>query len=153
MFAVIKSGGKQYKVSAGDVIKLEKLPGKPGTLVQFKDVIAVTGDNGQITLGSPMVAGAVVSGEILEQGKDEKVLIFKKRRRHNYRRKIGHRQEVTWLRVREIKFGQSSAKSDTPNRKPYKKADGHAARMAKGTSPDKPKKKSAAKKPVKNKKA
>ncbi len=150
MFAVIKSGGKQYKVSAGDVIKLEKVPGQPGTLVQFKDVIAVTGDNGQITLGSPIVSGAVVSGEILEQGKDEKVLIFKKRRRHNYRRKIGHRQEVTWLRVREIKFGAASAKSEAPNRKPYKKADAHAARMAaKGKSPDKPKKKSTAKKPAK----
>jgi len=130
MFAVIKSGGKQYKVAAGDVIKLEKLPGNVGSMVQFSDVIAITSDSGQLTLGSPVVQGATVSGEILEQGKDEKVLIFKKRRRHNYRRKRGHRQEVTWLRVREIKFGSAIAAHKGENRKPYTRTDAHNARVA-----------------------
>lgn len=108
MFAVIKSGGKQYKVSAGDVVKVEKIAGEVGSPVEFSDVIAITNDKGQITLGSPNVSGAIVTGIVLEQGKDEKVIVFKKKRRHNYRRKRGHRQTLTWLRVKEIKFGSSS---------------------------------------------
>jgi large subunit ribosomal protein L21 len=100
MFAVIRTGGKQYRVAAEDVIKVDKVEGDPGQIVQFGDVLVVGGDN--VTLGVPTVAGASVAAEVLEQGRGAKVIAFKKRRRKNSRRKRGHRQEFTLLRVTEI---------------------------------------------------
>jgi large subunit ribosomal protein L21 len=100
MFAVIRTGGKQYRVAAEDVIKVDKVKGDPGEIVQFGDVLVVGGDN--VTLGVPTVAGASVAAEVLEQGRGAKVIAFKKRRRKNSRRKRGHRQEFTLLRVTEI---------------------------------------------------
>jgi large subunit ribosomal protein L21 len=100
MFAVIRTGGKQYRVAAEDVLKVEKVKGDPGELVQFGEVLVVGGDN--VTLGAPTVAGASVAAEILEQGRGPKVIAFKKRRRKNSRRKRGHRQEFTLVRVTEI---------------------------------------------------
>jgi large subunit ribosomal protein L21 len=100
MFAVIKTGGKQYRVAAEDVIKVDKVGGDPGEIVQFREVLVLGGDNP--TFGAPMVAGASVAAEVLEQGRGPKVIAFKKRRRKNSRRKRGHRQEFTLLRVTEI---------------------------------------------------
>ena len=100
MFAVIRTGGKQYRVAAEDVIKVEKVKGDPGEIVQFGEVLVVGGDD--VTLGVPTVAGASVAAEVLEQGRGAKVIAFKKRRRKNSRRKRGHRQEFTLLRVTEI---------------------------------------------------
>ena len=100
MFAVIKTGGKQYRVAAEDVLKIEKIKGEPGEIVQLGDVLVVGGDN--VTLGAPTVAGATVAAEVLEQGRGPKVIAFKKRRRKNSRRKRGHRQEFTLLRITEI---------------------------------------------------
>jgi large subunit ribosomal protein L21 len=100
MFAVIRTGGKQYRVAAEDVIKVEKVKGDPGEIVQFGEVLVVGGDN--VTLGVPTIAGASVAAEVLEQGRGAKVIAFKKRRRKNSRRKRGHRQEFTLLRVTEI---------------------------------------------------
>src|SRR5919106_3520085 len=100
MFAVIKTGGKQYRVAADDVLKIEKIKGEPGEIVQLGEVLVVGGDS--ITLGAPTVAGASVAAEVLEQGRGSKVIAFKKRRRKNSRRKRGHRQEFTLLRVTEI---------------------------------------------------
>jgi large subunit ribosomal protein L21 len=100
MFAVIRTGGKQYRVAAEDVIKVEKVKGDPGEIVQFGEVLVVGGDN--VTLGAPTVAGASVAAEVLEQGRGAKVIAFKKRRRKNSRRKRGHRQEFTLIRVTEI---------------------------------------------------
>jgi len=100
MFAVIKTGGKQYRVTADDVLKVEKVAGEPGTIVQFGEVLVVGGDSP--TLGAPTVAGASVAAEVLEQGRGEKVIAFKKRRRKNSRRKRGHRQEFTLVRITEI---------------------------------------------------
>ena len=100
MFAVIKTGGKQYRVAAEDVIKVEKVKGDPGEIVQFGEVLVVGGDD--VTLGVPTIAGASVAAEVLEQGRGAKVIAFKKRRRKNSRRKRGHRQEFTLLRVTEI---------------------------------------------------
>jgi large subunit ribosomal protein L21 len=100
MFAVIKTGGKQYRVAADDVLKIEKIAGGPGEIVQLGEVLAVGGDN--VTIGLPTVAGASVAAEVLEQGRGDKVIAFKKRRRKNSRRKRGHRQEFTLLRVTEI---------------------------------------------------
>jgi large subunit ribosomal protein L21 len=100
MFAVIRTGGKQYRVAAEDVIKVEKVKGNPGEIVQFGEVLVVGGDN--ITLGQPTISGASVAAEVLEQGRGPKVIAFKKRRRKNSRRKRGHRQEFTLVRVTEI---------------------------------------------------
>jgi large subunit ribosomal protein L21 len=100
MFAVIKTGGKQYRVAADDVLKIEKIKGEPGEIVQLGDVLVVGGDS--VTLGVPTVAGASVAAEVLEQGRGAKVIAFKKRRRKNSRRKRGHRQEFTLLRITEI---------------------------------------------------
>ena len=100
MFAVIRTGGKQYRVATEDVIKVEKVKGDPGEIVQFGEVLVVGGDD--VTLGEPTIAGASVAAEVLEQGRGAKVIAFKKRRRKNSRRRRGHRQEFTLLRVTEI---------------------------------------------------
>ncbi|MEM9442824.1 MAG: 50S ribosomal protein L21 [Pseudomonadota bacterium] len=100
MYAVIKTGGKQYRVAAGDVIKVEKLDGEVGATVDLSEVLMVGGD--QPKIGAPTVDGAKVSAEVLEQGKADKVLIFKKKRRHKYRRTRGHRQHQTVLRISDI---------------------------------------------------
>lgn len=98
MFALIATGGKQVLVKKDDVIKVEKLEGNVGDLISFDKVLCVEGK-----IGVPYVAGAIVEAEIIKQAKDEKVIIFKKRRRHNYRRKKGYRQHITLLRVKSIK--------------------------------------------------
>ena len=100
MFAVIKTGGKQYRVAVEDKLKVEKIAGEPGEIVQFGEVLVVGGDT--VTLGTPTVAGAAVAAEVLEQGRGPKVIAFKKRRRKNSRRKRGHRQELTLVRITEI---------------------------------------------------
>ena len=100
MFAVIRTGGKQYRVAAEDVIKVDKVKGEPGEIVEFGEVLVLGGDNVQI--GSPTVGGASVAGEVVEQGRGDKVIAFKKRRRQNSRRKRGHRQEFTLVRITEI---------------------------------------------------
>jgi large subunit ribosomal protein L21 len=100
MFAVIKSGGKQYRVAANDRLQLEKLPGEQGSTVTFSDVLMLGGDAPQV--GAPTVAGASVTAEILEHKRGRKIVIFKKRRRQNSRRKNGHRQEFTIVRITDI---------------------------------------------------
>jgi large subunit ribosomal protein L21 len=103
MYAVIKTGGKQYRVAHGDVIKVERLAGEVGQTIAFGDVLMVGGEgDGAARIGSPLVAGASVTAEVLEQAKAPKVIVFKKRRRKNYRRTRGHRQLQTVLRIREI---------------------------------------------------
>lgn len=101
MFAVVKTGGKQYRVQEGDVVKVEKLDGEVGKNVTLDEVLMV-GDENAVTVGEPAVKGAKVTAEVLDQRKDKKIVVFKKKRRHNYRRKKGHRQEITVLRVTKI---------------------------------------------------
>ncbi len=101
MFAVIRTGGKQYRVTHNTVLKVEKLEAEPGSVITFTDVLAV-GDADAMTIGSPVVAGATVSATVVAQDRLDKIIIFKKRRRQNSRRKNGHRQHVTVLRVAEI---------------------------------------------------
>src|SRR5262249_27134941 len=91
MFAVIRTGGKQYRVVADDVLKVDKVTGEPGQIVEFGEVLVVGGDS--VSLGNPTVAGATVAAEVLSQARDRKVIAFKKRRRKNSRRRRGHRQE------------------------------------------------------------
>lgn len=101
MFAVIRTGGKQYKVAKDDVVTVEKLDGEPGAVIDFAEVLMI-GDGGEIAAGAPLVAGATVSATVVEQGRGAKIIVFKKKRRHNYRRKKGHRQYQTVLRITAI---------------------------------------------------
>jgi large subunit ribosomal protein L21 len=101
MYAVIRTGGKQYKVAPEDVLQIEKIDGAAGEAVQFPEVLMLGGE-GEPMVGAPLVAGAAVSAEVVEQGRGPKVIIFKKRRRQNYRRKKGHRQDLTTVRILEI---------------------------------------------------
>jgi large subunit ribosomal protein L21 len=100
VFAVIKTGGKQYRVAAEDVIKVDKIDGNPGEIIELPEVLLLGGET--VTLGAPTVGGASVAAEVLQQGRGPKIIAFKKRRRKNSRRKRGHRQEFTLLRVTEI---------------------------------------------------
>ncbi|MEM9750254.1 MAG: 50S ribosomal protein L21 [Pseudomonadota bacterium] len=101
MFAVIRTGGKQYTVAKDDLITVERLPGDAGETVALTDVLMV-GDGEAITVGAPLISGATVAAEIMEQGRAKKIVVFKKKRRQNYRRKKGHRQLQTTLKVVDI---------------------------------------------------
>jgi len=133
MFAVFKTGGKQYRVAAEDVLKVDKIKGEPGEVVEFGEVLAVGGEN--VTLGAPTVAGATVAAEVLDQGRGGKIIAFKKRRRKNSRRKRGHRQEFTLLRITEILTdGKKPNKTPPPRpkREPAPKAAEATAASAAG---------------------
>ncbi|SLN13269.1 50S ribosomal protein L21 [Oceanibacterium hippocampi] len=111
MYAVIRTGGKQYRVAENDVIRVERLTGDAGEEVSLGDVLAIGGDDGALTIGSPTVGGASVSATVLEQARADKITVFKKKRRQNYRRKKGHRQDLTVLRITGISAaGQKAAK-------------------------------------------
>jgi large subunit ribosomal protein L21 len=101
MYAVIKSGGKQYKVAKDEVVKLEKLEGDPGKKVSFGDVLLVSNE-GKTTVGAPLVKGASVEGEIVSHGRADKILVIKKKRRKGYHRKKGHRQNFTAVKITGI---------------------------------------------------
>jgi large subunit ribosomal protein L21 len=101
MFAVIKTGGKQYKVAMDDVLEIEKLDAEAGATVTFDDVLMLSGEAGT-TVGTPVVAGATVTAEVVEQTRGRKVISFKKRRRQNSKRKRGHRQDLTRVKITAI---------------------------------------------------
>lgn len=105
MFAVIRTGGKQYRVAPDDILEIEKTPGAIGETIAFSDVLLV-GREGEIAIGAPLVDGAAVAAEVLEQKRGEKIIVFKKKRRANYRRKKGHRQELTTVRILAITTGE-----------------------------------------------
>lgn len=118
MFAIIKTGGKQYKVAPNDVIMVEKLAGASGDSIEFPDVLMM-GQGSTIKVGSPLVANATVCGTVLDQIRDDKIIIFKKKRRHNYRRKNGHRQYLTVVRITDIlSEGGAKPKKATPEKAP-----------------------------------
>ena len=100
MFAVIKAGGKQYRVAAEDKIKIDGIDREPGDIVEFGEVLMLGGDNPQV--GAPLISGAMVAGEVLQHTRGEKVIAFKKRRRKNSKRKRGHRQDLTIVRITGI---------------------------------------------------
>jgi large subunit ribosomal protein L21 len=102
MYAVIRTGGKQYRVASGQVIKIERLDGEVGSTIAFDQVLMVGNEQGEPQIGAPLVDGAQVTAEVLEQGKAPKVIVFKKKRRKNYRRRRGHRQLQTVVRIRDI---------------------------------------------------
>jgi large subunit ribosomal protein L21 len=117
MFAVIRTGGKQYRVTPNAVLKVEKLEAEPGSTITFTDVLAVGGEGG-LTVGSPLVAGATVTATVIAQDRLDKVIIFKKRRRQNSRRKNGHRQHVTVVRIAGVAAGGEALVEATPVSEP-----------------------------------
>ena len=158
MFAVIKAGGKQYRVAAEDVIRIDRVGHEPGQVVEFGEVLLLGGDTP--TVGTPTVAGATVAGEVLQQDRGDKVIAFKKRRRKNSRRKRGYRHEFSLIRITEILTGGAKPAKEPPprpQREPKAKpaaVDGDEPKAAKSKAKPKAKaKKPAAKKPAaKNKK-
>lgn len=132
MFAIIQSGGKQYKVAKDAVLTLEKLPGDAGAVIELGNVLLATDEKGEVVIGTPVIEGATVSAKVVSQERADKVLIFKKKRRHNYRRKKGHRQYVTVVRITDINLAGKPKKkaaadeSDAPQaaaKKPTKKKE------------------------------
>jgi large subunit ribosomal protein L21 len=119
MFAVIKTGGKQYRVVAEDLLEVARVEGEPGSVVEFGEVLAVGGDSPLV--GTPTIAGATVAAEVLSHGRGPKVIAFKKRRRKNSRRKRGHRQEFSLVRITEI-LTEGRKPSQTPPPRPKRQA-------------------------------
>ena len=115
MYAVVRTGGKQYKVAPGDVILVEKLDGEAGAEIKLEDILLVN-DGSTTVIGSPTVEGAAVTATIIEQGRGDKVLVFKKKRRQNYRRTKGHRQDLTVLRIVDV-AGAGAKKKKAPAKK------------------------------------
>jgi large subunit ribosomal protein L21 len=170
MFAVFRTGGKQYKVAKNDVLEIERLPGTSGAILEFDEVLMV-GDAGKTVVGQPLVAGASVAAALIDQVLADKVLIFKKKRRHNYRRKRGHRQPLSLIRVMDILTDgrkadhaaiaaeiekakpqpkpQAEAKTAKPKKPAAKKAAAPAGKKSKAA---KPAKKAAGKSKSKSKK-
>src|SRR5215210_3473854 len=103
MYAILETGGKQYKVQPGDVIEVERIDGEVGAQVELGRVLMVAGDDGQPKIGSPMLDGAKVMAEVVEQGKGKKIIIFKYKNKTRYRRKTGHRQQLTRLRIGDVR--------------------------------------------------
>ena len=136
MFAVIKTGGKQYRVAANDLLKVEKVSGETGDIVEFGNVLVV-GEGKGAAIGAPFVDGALVTAEIVEQGRTAKVITFKKRRRQNSRRTIGHRQLLTTVRISEILTGgaKPSKKAAAKKEAPKKAAEPKQEAAAKKAEP------------------
>ena len=102
MFAVIRTGGKQYKIAKDEVVSVEKLAAEPGDTIEIGEVLMI-GEGSEVAAGNPLLEGACVSATVIEQTRAAKIIVFKKKRRHNYRRKKGHRQQQTVLRIAEIR--------------------------------------------------
>ena len=140
MYAVIKTGGKQYKVAAGGVVEVGKLAGAKGDSIAFEDVLMVGDGDAAVSLGSPLVAGASVAAEIVEQKRGGKILVFKKRRRQNSKRSRGHRQDFTLVRITEILTDGKKAKNTAAARPAEAKVETAAeAPAAEGEAAAKPK--------------
>jgi large subunit ribosomal protein L21 len=148
MFAVIKAGGKQYRVAAEDVIRIDRVKSEPGEIVEFGEVLVLGGDTPQ--LGMPTIAGATVAGEVLQHTRGDKVIAFKKRRRKNSRRKRGYRHEFSVIRITEILTdGAKPSKTAAPRPKREPKPKAEAEAEAKPVKAKTRTKKPAAKKPAK----
>ena len=135
MYAVVKTGGKQYRVAPQDTITVERLTGEAGDIIELNEVLMVTdGDN--VEVGTPLIEGACVAAELVEQARGKKIIVFKKKRRKHYRRRNGHRQDLSILKITEILTG---------GKKPSKKAAAKPAAKAKAEAKPAPEKKAAAK--------
>lgn len=156
MFAVIKTGGKQYKVAKDDKVTVEKLAGEPGAVIELSDVLMIGEEGKAPTVGAPLVDKAAVFAEVVKQGRADKIVVFKKKRRHNYRRTKGHRQEQTVLKILEVSPTGAKPKGAAKKAAPSKdEAEAKAApkKEAKAEEASAEEAKAAAKKPAAKKKA
>jgi large subunit ribosomal protein L21 len=148
MFAVIKTGGKQYRTQEGDVLQIEKLNKNKGQKITFDEVLLIE-DNGKAVIGTPLVKDASVKAVVLENVRDRKVVVFKKKRRKRYKKKTGHRQQLTKIRIEEIVYGKPRAKAEQKPKEKTQKAKKtekgaaskrkSAVKKSKPKSPEKPK--------------
>ena len=122
MLAIFKTGGKQYSVKAGQILKVEKLDGSKGDIVSFKDILAISDKNNH-TIGDPVIEDAKIEAKILEQIRDKKIIVFKKRQRQNYRHTQGHRQYLTVLKIESIAIGDKKTLSTNKTKKDTKTAE------------------------------
>ena len=154
MYAVLKSVGKQFKVSPGDILKMDKIEGNVGDTISFKDVVAV-GNGDKFELGSPAVQGAEVSAKLLHQTRDDKIRVFRKNRRKHFQRTKGHRQYISILKVMSIKsaIGEESFKEPAKKAAPKKEAAPKTEAPKKDAKPAAPKKEVKATTPKKDTKA
>jgi large subunit ribosomal protein L21 len=143
MYAVIKTGGKQYRVQPDDILEIERLPGEAGDILEFDQVLMLSGEAG-FEIGTPVIAGALVAAELVEQTRGDKIKIFKKKRRKHYRRTMGHRQDLSQIRITEILTGGAKpTKTAAAKKKAPEKKQAKAEQTAK---PEAPKKAPAAEK-------
>ena len=143
MFAIIRADGKQYRVAKGDVIRFDRMKAEPGDSFETSQILAIAEDNNKLKIGSPVVEGARVEGTVLEHGKDKKIIVFKRKRRKTYRRKYGHRQDHTLVKIDKI-----SAKAPAAKKTVQKKVVEETAEATKPSAKKTAAKKTTAKKPV-----
>jgi len=123
MFAIIRTDGKQYRVAQGDTVRLARMSAEPGDVFETDQVLAIGGEESELKFGSPVIAGAKVQGTVVQHGKDKKVIVFKRKRRKTYRRKYGHRQGHTMVKIEMISAKEVSAKKAEPKKAEPKKAE------------------------------
>ena len=143
MFAIIRADGRQYRVAKGDIIRFDRMKAEPGDSFETNQVLAIAEEDNKLKIGSPVVEGAKVEGTVLQHGKDKKIIVFKRKRRKTYRRKYGHRQDHTLVKIDKI-----SAKAPAAKKTVQKKSVKETAEAAKTTAKKTTAKKPAAKKPA-----
>ena len=143
MFAIIRADGRQYRVAKGDIIRFDRMKAEPGDSFETSQVLAIAEEDNKLKIGSPVVEGAKVEGTVLQHGKDKKIIVFKRKRRKTYRRKYGHRQDHTLVKIDKFREKAPAAKK-TGQKKSVKETAEAAKTKAKKTTT----KKTAAKKPA-----
>ncbi|MBC8259824.1 MAG: 50S ribosomal protein L21 [SAR324 cluster bacterium] len=146
MFAIIRTNGKQYRVAQGDTVRLARISAEPGDAFETDQVLAIGGEESELKFGSPVIAGAKVQGTVLEHGKDKKVIVFKRKRRKTYRRKYGHRQAHTMVKIEKISAKAPAAKKTVSEKAAAPKTAVKKAAPKKESAPKTTVKKAAVKK-------
>jgi large subunit ribosomal protein L21 len=151
MYAVIRTGGKQYRVAPEDVLDVERVSGEKGAKIEFADVLLIGGGDGEPQIGAPLLSGVTVAAEVVEHHRGDKIIVFKKKRRANYRRKQGHRQELTTIRIMDILTGgekpKRAAKAESAPAPAAEAAESQAAAPGEPAAADETAKPKAAKAP------
>ena len=148
MFAIIRADGRQYRVAKGDVIRFDRMKAEPGDSFETRQVLAIAEEDNKLKIGSPVVEGAKVEGTVLQHGKDKKIIVFKRKRRKTYRRKYGHRQDHTLVKIDKISAKAPAAKKTVQKKVLEETAKAQKISAKKPTVKKTTVKKSAAKKPV-----
>ena len=146
MFAIIRADGRQYRVAKGDVIRFDRMKAEPGDSFETSQVLAIAEEENKLKVGSPVVEGAKVEGTVLEHGKDKKIIVFKRKRRKTYRRKYGHRQDHTLVKIDKISAKAPAAKKTVQKKKVKENAEAPKTSAKKTTTKNSVTKKSVIKK-------